>query len=101
MRTRYIQDPVTLELVPIEEYRPKRENRSALVMPDIQPYRSMIDGSLIGSRSKHRVHLRDHDCIEVGNEKQVRRTPKLESPKEDIVRAAHQHGLLGGRHAHR
>ena len=40
-----------------------------IVMPDIAPYRSMIDGSLIGSRSTHREHLRAHDCIEVGNEK--------------------------------
>lgn len=40
-----------------------------MVMPDIQPYTSMIDGSLITSRSRHREHLRAHGCIEVGNEK--------------------------------
>ena len=39
-----------------------------MVMPDIDPYRSVIDGSLITSRSRHREHLRDHGCIEVGNE---------------------------------
>jgi len=38
------------------------------VMPDIAEYRSMIDGSLIGSRSTHRAHLRANGCIEVGNE---------------------------------
>jgi hypothetical protein len=42
---------------------------SAMVMPDIQPYRSVIDGSLITSRSRHREHLRAHGCIEVGNER--------------------------------
>lgn len=40
-----------------------------MVMPDITPYRSTIDGSLISSRSTHRAHLRAHNCIEVGNEK--------------------------------
>lgn len=49
---------------------------SAMVMPDIQPYTSMIDGSQITSRSRHREHLRDHGCIEVGNE---RITPKGDS----------------------
>lgn len=39
-----------------------------LVMPDIQPYQSMLDGSQIGSRSTHRNHLRQHNAIELGNE---------------------------------
>ena len=39
-----------------------------MVMDDIAPYRSMIDGSMITSRSKHREHLRTHDCQELGNE---------------------------------
>jgi hypothetical protein len=37
-------------------------------MPDIQPYRSQIDGSMITSRSQHRAHLKAHGCIEIGNE---------------------------------
>lgn len=40
-----------------------------MVASDIQPYISQIDGSVINSRSKHRTHLRDNGCIEVGNEK--------------------------------
>lgn len=39
------------------------------VMGDIQPYKSMLDGREITSRSRHREHLKDHGCIEVGNEK--------------------------------
>lgn len=39
------------------------------IMPDIQPYRSMIDGSMITSRSQHRAHLRAHGMVEVGNER--------------------------------
>ena len=39
------------------------------VIKDIDPYVSMIDGSVITSRSQHRDHLRQHGCTEVGNEK--------------------------------
>jgi hypothetical protein len=39
------------------------------VMPDIVPYKSMITGETITSRSRHREHLRSHNCIEVGNER--------------------------------
>lgn len=38
------------------------------VIKDIDPYKSTIDGSVIGSRGQHRDHLRAHGCIEVGNE---------------------------------
>ena len=38
------------------------------VMPEIKPYQSMIDGTLITSRSQHREHLRAHGCQELGNE---------------------------------
>ena len=62
-----------------------------MVAADIQPYRSMIDGRMINSRSEHRTHLRDHGCIEVGNEKI---TPKPMSPppglKETLIRVANE-----------
>jgi putative FmdB family regulatory protein len=38
------------------------------VISDIQPYRSMLTGQMITSRSKHRDHLKEHGCVEVGNE---------------------------------
>jgi hypothetical protein len=40
-----------------------------MIMGDIAPYRSVITGEVIGSRSTHRAHLREHNCIEVGNER--------------------------------
>ena len=43
---------------------------AAWVMGDLQPYQSMITGEWITSRSRHREHLKDHGCIEVGNETQ-------------------------------
>lgn len=64
-------------------------------MPDIKPYRSMIDGSVINSRSQHRAHLKQHGCLEVGNDSSVlnpKRKP-IESPpglKEALIRAVNE-----------
>lgn len=35
---------------------------------DIEPYQSMIDGTMITSRSQHRAHLKEHGATELGNE---------------------------------
>lgn len=43
------------------------------IMGDIKPYRSMITGEEITSRSKHREHLRMHDCVEIGNDSSLHR----------------------------
>lgn len=48
-----------------------------MVMRDIGEYQSMIDGTVITSRSVHREHLKRHGCIEVGNE-------KMEAPKVTV-----------------
>jgi hypothetical protein len=42
--------------------------RSADVMPDIQPYKSMVTGEMIESRAQHREHLKKYGLREVGNE---------------------------------
>ena len=55
-----------------------------LVMGDIQPYQSMIDGSWITSRSRHREHLRAAGCIEVGNDTSLNRTPGPLQPPEGL-----------------
>lgn len=65
---RYIQDPKTLKLIPADEYFEEKPE-GPMIMKDIKPYQSIIDGSTITSRSKHREHLRQHGCIELGNEK--------------------------------
>lgn len=38
------------------------------IVGDIKPYRSMIDGSVIDGRQRHRDHLKAHGCVEVGND---------------------------------
>lgn len=76
-RRRYVQINGELVEVPLD-YTP--EPRAEYhIMEDIKPYKSMIDGREITSRSTHREHLRAHGCIEIGNE------TKYLKPKGDIA----------------
>jgi len=50
------------------EVTPKLRLAAFEVMSDIKPYKSMITGEKISTRSKHKQHLRDHECYEVGDE---------------------------------
>ena len=38
------------------------------VHEDIKAYKSQLTGEMITSRVRHRNHLKEHGCIEVGNE---------------------------------
>ncbi len=90
MRRRYIQRDGVLVEVPLN-YVP--EPRGPIVMKDIAPYRSMVDGSEITSRSRHREHLRVHNCIEIGNETKYLQPKPLTSPpglKDTIIRATNE-----------
>ena len=62
---RYRQNPVTLDLEPMDEAAYFAVHH---VMPEIHPYQSMKDGTWITSRAQHQEHLKRHDCFEVGNE---------------------------------
>jgi hypothetical protein len=57
-----------------------------MVMPDIQPYKSMIDGSMITSRSVHRDLLRQNNCIEICNEKMESRPPPVIDTRREVMR---------------
>lgn len=64
-----------------------------LVIGDIQPYRSMVTGRMINSRSAHRSHLREHRLIEVGNETKYLKPKPLTPPpglKETLIRVANE-----------
>lgn len=63
--------------------------RGPMIMGDIRPYKSVIDGSEITSRSRHREHLQQHGCIEVGNEKPKPIPPPREAPglKDAVIQA--------------
>ena len=64
MRRRYVQ--IRGELY---ERGTEPQVEAPMVIPDIKPYRSMIDGSIVSSRSRHRELLQAHRCVEIGNEK--------------------------------
>lgn len=64
------------------------------VMGDIQPYQSMITGEMVTSRSRHRDILRQHNCIEVGNEtKYLKAKPVAPPPglKDHVIQAVKKH----------
>lgn len=63
-----------------------------MVAADIQPYKSMVTGEMITSRSQHRSHLKQHSLIEVGNEKMKAPGPLKTPPglKETIARVANE-----------
>lgn len=67
-RQRWIQDPVTNQLIPADQWRGPSTSSASYIIPDIQPYKSMITGEMITSRSHHREHLRQHNVQEIGNE---------------------------------
>lgn len=74
MRRRFVQ--INGELVEVgDDYVPD-VRQTHQIMPDIQPYTSMIDGSLITSRSHHREHLKAHNCVEVGNDSSLYKRPQ-------------------------
>jgi hypothetical protein len=58
------------------------------VVRDLQPYRSMIDGSVIDGRKRHRDHLKAHGCVEIGNDtSHMQRKPiPLPSRRESLHR---------------
>lgn len=62
------------------------------VQGDIQPYRSMVTGEIIESRSQHRSHLKQHGKVEMGNE-----MPKAPpTPKRDDSRIRELHQVFTG-----
>jgi hypothetical protein len=98
MRKRYIQHPETLKLIPAEEYIEPADVNAPMVMPDIQPYQSMVDGTYITSRSHHRAHLKQHRVIEIGNETkhlmaQAKRPSSPPGLKDALVREFNRKGL--------
>ena len=82
MRKRWIY--VDGEAIEVGEYQPTAMHH---IMPDIQPYQSMADGSMITSRSQHREHLRAHNCIEIGDESMETKVAPPKDNRREILRA--------------
>lgn len=74
-------------------FEPSFKPETHYIMGDIAPYKSMIDGSYVGSRSTHKEHLKQHGCIEIGNETNYLKAKPLESPKglkDTLVRVTNE-----------
>lgn len=71
--------------------RHRSEDAGYFVMGDIQPYQSQLTGEMVQSRSRHRSLLREHNCVEVGNEtkylgpKPVKPAPGLKQRLIEVV----------------
>ena len=95
-RQRYIQEPVTFKLIPAEEYVDNTPTAHYSIMPDIQPYKSVVTGEVINSRSKHREHLKAHGLVELGNEKpKPRAMPDLPGRREAIIETCRKMKIRG------
>lgn len=73
------------ELVWIREDEAKATKAGYQIMLDIQPYKSMVDGTMITSRSEHREHLKKHNCFEVGNEKMQNTPPPAVNSRREML----------------
>lgn len=74
--------------------RAQKHGDGPTYMPDIQPFKSPIDGHVVNSRREWSMHKQMHGVIEVGNEKMPEK--KYEPPPPpgpDIARAMQEHGF--------
>jgi hypothetical protein len=98
---RFIQDPVTHKLIPAEEYRPAAKQVHG-IMPDIEPFVSPIDRSVIRTRPQladhHRQHgttnSRDYSKEYIANRGKQKLAEQAREAKAD--RIAKLNRLLGG-----
>jgi hypothetical protein len=60
MRRRYRYNPATKEMEQISESVGQRD-RGILICPDIAPFKSVVDGTIITGRSKLREHNKRND----------------------------------------
>lgn len=89
----YVYDPVSNSVVPRWQLTRDEQSPGLTIVSDIVPYKSMVNGQMITSRSHHRNHLKQYDMIEVGNEKLTPQAPKpLRGVKEAASRIWHEMG---------
>lgn len=62
---RWIQHPITHELIPADEYEPPRQNQSAYIHGDIDSFVSPVDRTVISDRSHLRNHNRKHGVTDM------------------------------------
>lgn len=63
----------------------RSDHPTPMIMRDIAPYRNMIDGKMISSRSEHRELLTRHGCVEVGNEAMKTAPVQAKSTRRELI----------------
>jgi hypothetical protein len=96
-RGSFVYDKEKGELVPKDEYYSNTVSNAPFVMNDIQPYKNMVDGQMITSRSTHREFLKANRLVEIGTDVKAhttRQAPKVdrEAIKRDIHTAMQKLG---------
>ncbi len=101
---RYIQHPITHELIPEHEYidprKPTKHGEGPTVFGDITPYASPIDGRPINSRTQRREDMKRNECrpyegreeeaAEVRRQEEYRWKKAEEQLHEETCRAYYQ-----------
>lgn len=64
MRRKWIQDPETNELIEVDTGYTSRRPVAPGVLPDIEPFVSHVDGTVIGSRRSLREHNRRNGVVQ-------------------------------------
>lgn len=92
MRAKFIWDNARGDWVPAHLYFGKCTSNGVMVVPDIQPYKSMQTGEMITGRRQHRDHLRAHGLVELGNDvpRQERITSTARERVDSIKQAMQQ-----------
>lgn len=68
------------------------ENRIGLqIMKDIEPYKNVVDGRVIGGRRQHKEFLKSNGFVEVGNEVVKHKYQEPPPVAPDIIRAMREH----------
>ncbi len=66
----------------------------SMVMGDIDPYQSMVDGTMIMGRAEHKEHLKRHRLIEVGDQQHHLKPYGQYKPpaglKEAVIESVHR-----------
>lgn len=74
------------DFIPPHEYH-RPVPRGPYIFGDISPYKSPVTREPITSRSRHREHLKETNCIEVGNELPTQQVKQIDPVAPDIKRA--------------
>ena len=86
-RQSYIYDERLKKMVPKEQYYADPADTGYYIQPDIEPFRSIIDGEVISSRRDLRNHMKKHNVV-----------PTAEFSGEWHRAAARRREIQAGRH---